>query len=49
MAEYTPHPDYNKLPTPIKMNISEKEYAWLTDEQRENLLEDLCNPDYLGE
>ena len=39
------HPDYDELPMVIKTAISEKDYCWLTDEQRAHLLEDLTNPD----
>jgi len=49
MADYTPHPEYEELPEAVKTGISEKDHAWLTDEQRAHLLEDFCTPDYLGE
>lgn len=41
----TPHPDYQSLPESIKAMYSPKEYAWLDDESRNNLLQDMTNPE----
>jgi hypothetical protein len=42
---YTPHPDYQNLPEGIKADLSEKDYAWLDDESRRNLIRDMTNPE----
>jgi len=43
--KYTVHPDYDGLPDPIKSVYSPEEYAWLTDEQRENVIDDEVYPE----
>lgn len=42
---YSEHPDYQSLPEIIKIMYSQKEYAWLDDESRNNLLQDMTNPE----
>jgi len=42
---YTDHPDYERLPEAIKAYISPKEYAWMSDEERRNLQEDMTMPE----
>ena len=42
---YTPHPDYDALPEAIKATFTEKEYSWLSDEERNNLQRDMTMPD----
>ena len=39
MTTFTQHPEYDALPESIKDIYSPEEYAWLSDEQRENLME----------
>lgn len=39
------HPDYTSLPEGIKAIYSPKEYAWLDDNSREKLIEDLTTPE----
>jgi len=39
MTTFTHHPEYDALPASIKLIYSAEEYAWLTDEQREGLME----------
>ena len=45
MNNYTPHPDYDKLPESIKVLYTEKEHAWLTNDTRQRLIEDHCYPE----
>ncbi len=45
MADYTPHPEYEKLPEAIKAEISDKEFAWMLDSQRDRLMDDFCCPE----
>ena len=47
-ANFTPHPDYDDLPDAIKVAVSPKDFAWLTDSQRADLITDLCTPDVEG-
>jgi len=42
---FTPHPDYNVLPEPIKVLYTQEQYAWMSDEQRMNLVENECLPE----
>lgn len=42
---FTPHPDYDGLPEPIKVLYTPSEYAWMSDEQRRTLVEDECLPE----
>jgi len=37
---------YDKLPTPIQGRYSEKEYLWLSDREKANLIETECLPEY---
>lgn len=43
---FTAHPDYVRLPRGIRDDISSKEYAWMTDEQREGLVDSYVYPDW---
>jgi hypothetical protein len=47
-GNFTPHPEYDDLPDVIKVAVSPKEFAWLTDSQRTSLIADLCTPDVEG-
>ena len=38
--------EYERLPEPIKMIVSRKEYLWLTDERRANLIQEECDPEW---
>lgn len=40
------HPNrlYAELPVTVQANISPKEYAWLSNEQRQTLIEDFTEP-----
>jgi len=42
---YTKHPYYDSLPEPLKEAYTEEEYAWMSDEQRNSLEEEECNPE----
>ena len=42
---YDLHPEYEKLPECIKCGVSAKEYSWLTDSQRNRLIEQECYPE----
>lgn len=42
---YSEHPDYQSLPESIKTMYTQKEYAWLDDESRENLIKDMTLPE----
>ena len=42
---YKPHPDYANLPEAVKGVFSPKEYAWLDDEGRRRLIEDMTLPE----
>lgn len=46
---YTDHPNYKRLPECVKQSISSKEYSWLTDKQREELIEKECLPEEVEE
>ena len=48
-ANYTPHPDYDKLPLSIRNKYTEKEYAWLGQLERDRLLERECYPENEGD
>jgi hypothetical protein len=45
MTNYHNHPDYENLPDPLKQLYTPKEYAWLSDEDRESLEERETLPD----
>jgi hypothetical protein len=36
---------YDALPEVIRGHITRKEYAWLSDEQKQNLVEDMTTPE----
>ena len=42
---FTEHPDYQSLPEPVKVMYSQKEYAWLDDESRNNLIQEMTLPE----
>jgi len=46
---YIMHPDYVRLPKVLKAAYTPKEYAWLGDEGRANLLESATNPEAVDE
>lgn len=39
------HPDYDKLPEAVKAYVTAKAYAWMTDPERQRLLDDMCYPE----
>lgn len=39
------HPDYDALPEPIKAQVSEKEYCWLSERQRIELVQEMTMPE----
>ena len=45
MNNFKEHPDYQSLPESIKVMYSQKEYAWLDDESRINLIQDMTLPE----
>ena len=46
---YEEHPDYQNLPEAIKSVFSPKDYAWLDDEGKRKLIEDMTTPDFTEE
>jgi hypothetical protein len=38
--------DYDKLPEPIKHIVSEREYLWLSDNEKAHLIEQECDPEW---
>jgi len=46
---YTEHPEYDKLPEPIKILYTPKEYAWLSDAEKADLVTRECMPDWEDE
>jgi len=42
---YTVHPDYEGLPEVIRHKYTPKEHAWLTNQERDRLMERECYPD----
>jgi hypothetical protein len=38
------HPDYENLPESIKMAVSEKEFCWLSELEKQQLQDDFCMP-----
>ena len=46
---YTDHPDYARLPKVLKAAYTPKEYAWMGDEGRANLLESATTPEVFDE
>jgi len=42
---YTINPDYHQLPEGIKTVYTPKEYAWLDDESRQKLIEEMTTPE----
>lgn len=45
MAGYTHDPKYDDLPELIKNLYSPKDYAWLPDDQKRNIVSDNCMPE----
>lgn len=44
-ADYTNHPEYDKLPEVLQQYFTPKEFAWMTDQDRTRIVEDMCYPD----
>lgn len=42
---YDPNPDYSDLPEGIKSVLNPKQYAWIDDEGRNNLIRDMTTPE----
>lgn len=38
--------DYDRLPEAIKFGISRHEYLWMTDDQKANLIQQECEPEW---
>lgn len=45
MTKYQRHPDYDQLPESIKEIYSPEEHAWLSDEEKERILDTHCYPE----
>lgn len=43
MADH--HPDYDKLPVAIQAHVSPKDYLWLDDDGKRNLIADFTLPE----
>lgn len=39
------HPEYRELPAGIKTAVSEKEYSWMSEGQRQRLQDEFCMPE----
>jgi len=39
--------DYDALPEPIKMVVSQREYLWLSDDEKARLEQDLTEPEWV--
>lgn len=39
------HPDYEKLPEGVKMCMTEKEYCWLSDSEKLNIVDQFTMPE----
>lgn len=39
------HPDYDKLPVSIQAQVSQKDYLWLDDDGKRNLITDFTMPE----
>lgn len=44
-VNYSQHPDYDKLPVAIQAQVSPKDYLWLDDEGKRNLVADFTMPE----
>ena len=40
------HSTYDSLPEPVKMHLTKKEWLWLSDGEKERLLEDATVPEW---
>ena len=45
MSDFTDHPDYDKLPEVLQRLFTPEEFAWMTDQDRDRIVEDMCYPD----
>lgn len=45
ISKQNKHPDYDALPESLKMTVTEKEFCWLSDEEKRNLQHEFCMPD----
>jgi hypothetical protein len=43
---YQHHPDYDNLPYVIQGHVTPEEYAWMGNDGRKKLYEDICYPDW---
>lgn len=43
------HPGHEKLPECIKQAVTEKEYSWMSDAQRNRLQDEFCMPEPEGD
>jgi len=39
------HPDYAKLPETIKQSVTEKEYCWLSDSEKQRMVDEFTMPE----
>jgi len=44
MREQAIDREYDRLPAVVQANVTRKEYAWMTNEQRHSLIEDFTEP-----
>jgi hypothetical protein len=44
-SRFTMHPAYDFLPGCVKHFVSAEQYAWMTEAQRNNLIETECYPE----
>ena len=45
VGRFTVHPEYDSLPEVIKHTITAEQHAWMTEAQRNRLIEDECYPE----
>jgi hypothetical protein len=43
---YQHHPDYDQLPEVLRHMVSPEEYAWMGNQGRKQLVDDICYPDW---
>jgi len=44
-GDFTPHPDYERLPQCLKHVYGPREFAWMPNMARERLIESECYPE----
>ena len=45
MTTFDKHPGYDQLPKPIRDIYTPEEHAWLSDDEKQNIIEAECYPE----